>query len=96
MIEIKGLNWFIFCLKEQFFRVNDTNYSGNNLMDSFRCETVDDCENACGLNDLCFTYSYKNKLCWLKFRYIYTHTAIRETLVESGYPVIGNNSYISI
>lgn len=83
-------------LTEKFFRMNDTNFNGNNLMDSFKCETVDDCENACGLNDLCFTYSFKSNSCWLKFRYIYNHTAAKEESVVSGFPVIGKSSKIDV
>lgn len=58
-------------------------------MDSFNVDTLDDCENACGLNDLCFTYTYKAPSCLLKFRYKYPYTAINDEQSVSGYPVIG-------
>lgn len=58
-------------------------------MDTFKVDSLEDCESACGLNDLCFTYTYKNNLCWLKFRYRYEHTAIRDVVATSGYPVVG-------
>lgn len=76
---------------EKFVRVNQTDFSGNNLMESFKVESMEDCENACALNDLCFTYTYKNFQCWLKFRYRYQHTALKDASALSGYPYVGKS-----
>lgn len=74
---------------ESFILISNVNFNGNNLKDPVSVASVSECENICALDDLCFTFTFLNGSCWLKFRYKYIFTSTVNTNAVSGYPMIG-------
>lgn len=52
--------------------------------------SLQQCEDSCEKNDLCFTYTFKKNECSLKFRYKYDFSSISDPESISGYPNTGN------